>query len=451
MKTRIYIIGLAITLLMSCSKFLDEKPNVKLLVPVKINDLQGLLDDLEVLNQQEPAPTEVAADDYRLSEANWKTLDEFNRNLYVWAPAQNFVTGAGSAWTLYYTQIYKANVVLNDIDNMHDTQSNPIEAANVAGQALFTRSRSFFNALQVWALNYNEVTAATDLGVPLRLNVDFDEPTKRATVAESYSQVVNDLTKAVHLLPVTPLHVIRPSKPAACGLLARVFLSMNKVDSCLKYTQLALSLKNELMDYNGDVGINATANFPFLRFNKEVVFDSYMPHPAAVSKGEIAPELYEMYETNDLRRNLYHRSASTIGYFKGTYAGSNPMFNGIATNELYLMKAECLIRSGEVQQGLNTLNDLLRKRYKNDGSFAPKATTNPETALTIVLSERRKELVFRGLRWMDIKRLNAIGRNIYLKRTLGTSQYTLNANDLRFALAIPEDIIVNTNIPQNRR
>jgi len=54
------------------------------------------------------------------------------------------------------------------------------------------------------------------------------------------------------------------------------------------------------------------------------------------------------------------------------------------------------------------LNALLSKRWTT-GTFTNLEATDPAQALNIILLERRKELLFRGLRWIDIKRFNKEG------------------------------------------
>ena len=78
------------------------------------------------------------------------------------------------------------------------------------------------------------------------------------------------------------------------------------------------------------------------------------------------------------------------------------------------------------------------------------AATEQE-ALTKILTERRKELPFRGLRWMDIKRLNKEGANIILVRNMNGQTYTLQPNHIRYALPIPESVIALSGMQQNPR
>ncbi|MNN11424.1 SusD family protein [compost metagenome] len=69
-----------------------------------------------------------------------------------------------------------------------------------------------------------------------------------------------------------------------------------------------------------------------------------------------------------------------------------------------------------------------------------------------ILAERRKELVFRGLRWPDLKRLNIDERyKIQLKRIVDGKEYLLEPNSLKYVLLIPQDAIDEGKLEQNKR
>jgi hypothetical protein len=101
-----------------------------------------------------------------------------------------------------------------------------------------------------------------------------------------------------------------------------------------------------------------------------------------------------------------------------------------------------------VQSALSDLNTLLVRRYRA-GSFSGHSLTDQKQVLQLVLSERRKELLLRGVRWVDIKRLNAQGAGISLSRTVKGTVYSLAPLSPRFALPLPENIIELSGMPQN--
>ncbi|MBL1409014.1 RagB/SusD family nutrient uptake outer membrane protein [Sphingobacterium faecale] len=445
MKTLIYI-GI-VMLFASCEKFLDIKPNQRLAIPSQLKDLQALMDDVNLISDNKGGVVgEVSADDYYLPESAWKGLSqEAHRRIYLWEK-DNIFMPLSNEWMLSYRSVYSTNVVLDNIQEIIPDKTEQDQWNNIKGQAHFIRARQFFENVLVWSSIYNENTADQDLGIPLRLSQDFNIPSVRPSVRIVYRQVIDDLKQAVDLLPETPLVKTRASKPAAYGLLARVYLAMGRYDSCYHYTDLAMTINSDLIDYRTE--IDPSSIQPFKQFNKEVLFDSYISHPNLYAKNaRVDSSLYAMYEASDIRKTAYFTPENDGSYsFKGYY--SITLFGGVATDELYLMRAECSARLGNVEQALLDLNALLEKRYIRD-AFQPVKQRDPRLLLGIILEERRKELLFSGIRWMDIKRLNRDGANIKLKRVLGTTGYELLPGSPRFNLTIPEDVISQSGMPQN--
>jgi hypothetical protein len=125
-------------------------------------------------------------------------------------------------------------------------------------------------------------------------------------------------------------------------------------------------------------------------------------------------------------------------------------FQGLATDEVYLTRAESYARDSDIVSALNDLNALLKSRWKK-GSFNPFTATTASQALQLILTERRKELPFRGIRWMDIKRLNKEGAQIKLQRELNGITYEILPNGSRYVFPIPPDVIALSGMPQNSR
>lgn len=451
-KPVLYLFFIMVTVC-SCQKYLDAKSDKKLVTPATLQDMQALLDSYWLVNQLDIGAGEVSADNYYLSNADWAGMTEYYQRMYLWGSDHLFaprLDGSGNNWSYSYDNVYRANVVLDNLPGMARTTENQADWDNVKGQALFLRAKSFLQVAWIWSLAYDSVTAATDLGIPLRLTADFNIATTRSSVQHTYDQIIHDIKEAISLLPNTPLQVMRSAKPAALALLARAYLSMRAYDSCAKYADECLLLNNSLLDFNT---LNASASYPVSQFNTEVIYESMYPNPAPLTaaRAKMDTILYQAYATNDLRKTIFFRAGSGSISFKGSYEGGANKFSGIATDEVYLMRAECFAREGKVTEALNDLNTLMKTRWNKQVTYIPFMATGQRECLTLILNERRKELVMRGLRWMDIKRLNKEGANITLTRVINGQSYTLLPNDLRYALPIPEDIIQITGIQQNWR
>lgn len=443
---KLILIGCLLILLSSCEKFLDEKPNKNLAIPSKLIDFQALLDNSTFLNTVDGASSEISAGDFYLSNADYLGLNNFYRNLYTWQRKEVFPDELNE-WFLNYRVVYRANTVINALEKPQNFD-DPAVAKNIIGQAYFYRAKAFLQTLYVWSNAYDKELSKSELGIPLRLNTDFNEPSKRETVELGYQQVINDLLKSIDNLPINNIHVMRPSKVAAYGLLARTYLSMRDYSNAKKYADSSLSLKSTLLDFNI---LNATANFPVPQFNPEVLHSTVIPSYPIInnSRAKIDPIIMNMFEANDLRKSVLFKINSDGSFgFKGSYDGSASLFSGVAVNEVLLIRAECLAREGKLSDALIDLNKLGVKRFKA-GLYKNKESLNQEQVITWVLNERRKELIFRGLRWMDIKRLNKEGAGISLSRTVDNKDYKLNANSSGFALPLPDNLLILTSMEQN--
>src|SRR3546814_903484 len=199
-----------------------------------------------------------------------------------------------------------------------------------------------------------------------------------------------------------------------------------------------------LLDYST---LNTEAQYPFERFNEEVIFHSTMLNTAIMNASRLIIDsvLYETFLPGDLRIGLFFRQDGPYTSYKGSYGGGSQFFNGLAADELMLTHAECMVRRGDWKQGIHLLNGLLATRFKK-GTFTPSMAESGSEAMSLVLLERRKQLLFRGMRWIDLRRLNSEpDRAVTLTRKIGGSTYTLPPNDRRYVFPLP-DLVVQLKI-----
>ncbi|WP_410220962.1 RagB/SusD family nutrient uptake outer membrane protein [Pedobacter sp.] len=434
--------------LFGCKRYLEAKPDQRLATIETVKDMQALLDDYATLNYSDPAMGEVYGDNYFMSDEVFNARNEYDRNMYIFAEAHIFQPKL-NVWNNVYTQVNIANTILQAVDDKQQKINNDAAISHIRAQALFFRAKAFFNALNVWAMPFNANSAGTLPGVPLRLNANFNLPSVRSTIAEGYQQTIADFKESCTALPPLDITPMRPSKAAAYGMLCRVYLQMRDYVQAGKYADSCLRLKNGLLDYNT---LNASSNYPVPKLNVEVVFEGRgeTAAPLVQARALIMPELYQLYAANDLRKTVFFKASGSNYVFKGNYEAAASFFNGITTAEMLLSRAECLIRAGDVQKGLDDLNLLLQYRYKK-GTFSSINVSSKEDALKLIKTERRKELIFRCMRWLDIRRFNEEGDGIVLKRTINGTTYTLSPGSKGHALAIPEDVIALSGMKQNER
>lgn len=441
-------------LLSSCGKeFLEVKQNQNLVVPYRIADFQGMLDQVSIMNTGSCHElSTIGSDEYFITENVWSALTRPDqKNGYIWA-ADIFERGRSGDWEEAYHRILIANMAL-EVEEIKPGMAEQDAWNNVVGSALFFRALNHYQLAQLFCKPYSAESASTDLGIPLRLEADVTISAKRASVLETYEQIIKDLERAKDLLPERPLLKYRPSKAATFALLSKVFLQMDEYEKAGFNAAGCLAITDELIDFNT---LDVNARYPMTQdyeANPEIVFMCNISNLAITntSRFNVDTLLWALFEENDLRTQAYFFETGGRRVFKGSYRGSAAFFTGIALDEILLIRAECNARLGNTNAALSDLNHLLSHRYKKQG-FSPLDSKDDEVLLRMILTERRKELLMRGTRWEDLRRLNKDGRFAkVLERKLGANHYELKPNDARYVLPIPENEIDLSGIEQNPR
>lgn len=435
-------------LVSSCfSSWLDIKPDKKMVLPAALKDVEALLDNTQILNVDMPNLGEVSADDYFMYDDTWQSLSKPEyRNAYIWAESLYEGRTCGS-WNNAYQAVFYTNLALESLDRLPDGQSTA--GLELRGAAHFFRAWAYFQLAQLFCDPYDGSDAGRKAGLPLRLESDIGIPSVRSSIRETYDLIQNDLARARELLPETQSIATRPSRAAAYGLSAIFYLQKGDYTRALQNAEECLSLYNELLDYNA---VGKAQNYSFKLLNKEVIFhSSLLLSPSHAQNAlNVDPELYSRFDDNDLRKDFFFRLNGRNRAFIGSYNGNNTLFNGIATDEIMLIRAECLARSGKPEEAMTQLNHLLVHRYK-DGTYREQDLSGKDL-LDRILLEKRKQLVFRGRRWWELRRLNKDPEYAkVLRRQLSGETYELNSNSRRYTLPFPDDVIRLSEMEQNPR
>lgn len=355
----------------------------------------------------------------------------------------SFVTGY---WATSYNIINRANNILAALDVFGNDATT---RARVEAEAKFLRGTAYFNLVMVFGKAYNDGTPSSNPGVPLILTptrtADESLQVPRSTVAQVYTQVLEDLNAAKAALPAD--NDFYADTYVASAMLARVHLVMgnyaqagaeaNRVISSGNYELFANIKSNYVRTADGDETIFAIQNTPTVFNNDMAVFHAPLPYGRADIQ-VLNPHL-ATYETGDVRGTLF--VATGRGRMSTKYASDNPSLDPRRTNitvlrlaEMHLIRAEANVRTGG-SVGATPLADVNAIRARV--GLAPLAAVT----LADVLKERRNELIFEGVLYSDMKRLQI--------NTQGVSgALPWNSNALVFP--IPErEMIVNKQLTQN--
>jgi hypothetical protein len=355
----------------------------------------------------------------------------------------SFVAGY---WATSYNIINRANNILSALDVFgSDTGTRAV----VEAEARFLRGVALFNLVQVFGKAYNDGSPSSNPGVPIVLvptrTADETLQVPRNTVAEVYTQVLADLNAAKAALPNT--NGFYANTFVASAMLARVHLVMgnyaqaaaeaNRVITSNRYSLFASITGNYVRTANGSETIFAIQNTATVFNNDMAVFHAPLPYGRADIQ-VLNPHLTN-YETGDVRGTLF--IATGRGRMSTKYASSNSTVDPRRTNitvlrlaEMHLIRAEANVRTGG-SVGAPALTDV--------NAIRARAGLAPLTAVTLadVLKERRNELIFEGLLYSDMKRLQINSQG-------ASGALPWNSNALVFP--IPQrEMLVNKQLTQN--
>lgn len=430
MKQILFIFPCCFLFFAGCGKeFLNEKRETNQVIPNNINDYQAILDNSTVMNKQAAFRlVSIGSDEYIYPDDAWETLSPISyfyyKNGYIWTD-DVYEGNQVADWNNAYQVIMYANLAL-DIKKLKSDAQNRESWKNIQGQALFHRAFAYYQLAQAFCRPYAPATAKLDKAIPLRLDYDVTVSPQYGSLEDMYDKIISDLLEAASLLPETAANNYRPSRLSSYALLSRIFREMDRWDQALEYSEKILSVKKDLLDYNK---ISGAPSYPFDAMkkgmeNSEILFYCQSFGAPIMSKGIVSEDILRSYEQNDLRKALFFKNGRR---FYGSYAGSI-FFNGLALDEIVLIRAEAYLKKGLPEKAKDDLEFLLSHRYRNGdfGSIASEENYLRER----IYAERIKELYMRGTRWSDIRKQNLTGDGrIVLTRQAGGKTYTLQPDD----------------------
>jgi len=440
----------------SCKKYVEVQPKGRI-TPTTVSDYQLLLNNTTIWNASF-GTNDFLTDDIEITDAALLTQISSREiyNIYQFSDYYYQVSQDDPEWNLFYKQIYTANVIIEGLPTAGS--GSDAQKQEMTAEAKVHRAYAYLCLVNQYAKHY-DLSADSSLGVSLLLNPTYTQNLKRESVKNIYTQILSDLNSSLSVLPSLPSNKAAPSQAAAYALLARTYLYMGDYANALTNANQSLALQSTLLNLNNYPTTGTLPGFalPLAQNTPEVILlkacaSQYTDVPLGLSA-----ELLQLLGTKDLRYILYSYNGPDLGtaatgrYF-AYFAPLEPRNEGPTVGEMMLIKAECLARMQQGQNGLSVVNTLRQARFK-PSEYTALTAPDDATALLLILQERRKELFGRGFRLFDLKRLNLnTTMSKIVSHPFGNQTLTLAPGSNRYIYPIPQSVIgANPEIVQNPR
>lgn len=447
MKKIFYFIIVTAAFLSSCSEKLDLLPISSATTETfykSANDfVQGvnaIYADLRTYPDRQLNLSETRSDNlYAVSDGgvrDWEGINSFHKtiagNPYI-----------AEAWLTNYNGIYRANVVLDQLEKNGSIITDATLKKRLEAEAKFLRAFYYFDLVR-W---YGKVPVISS---PVSVSEAKDIP--RSSVADVYNLIISDLQFASENLSETYAAADkgRATKYSAKGLLALVHMTRSGPTYGIEGPGLglnewgqALTLLNSIIDSKKFSFLPGyTSIFSYTNENNaEVVFDiQYITGSSPVlgstfawllvpdtwfqSLGKavqggltirpVAESLISSFEAGDVRKSfsiqtghVYNGVTEPRSFFKKyvdiTKVPTNRLdwpinFIVMRYTDILMLKAECILKGAS---GTQTEVDAIVNQVRQRAGII---TTVSNVSLADLMAERQKEFVAEGIRWHDLVR-----------------------------------------------
>lgn len=363
-----------------------------------------------------------------------------------------------------YEAIYKyvnyTNTVLHKIDAAKGMDYNK---PTIKAQARIIRAYMHWLAVSIYARQYDESYAATEGGIAYVTDINPQSQKNKLTLKESYDRILEDCSdEVISLLPDEANDVIKPSKGMGYAVRAKVLMQMKRYDEALENAEKALSYNSEIEDRSyiktsrsWDLQRQSPNNYLFVGCDA-IVSPVLMVIPkdivALFEKNDYVwkycgeavwdPSMAEMYS-----------GITGVRMCMSFTAQANPY--GITTEQLLYQKAECLIRSNRIAEGLKIIDDVRAVKIEKPSSFAAVHKIMPFTekaAMTVLQKAKVIECLGSNVTFFDKKRWNSEENyKSTVTRDLGEfGKFTLAPESPLWILPFPANAVrFNPSLTQN--
>lgn len=359
---------------------------------------------------------------------------------------------------LYFIINNICNVILKNADNAAGDRT---KANQYKAEAYILRAYLHYLLVNYYAKAYDPATAATDGGIPyVKEDNIASQPNKKSSVAEVYANIQADINAGLQLnsLPKIPANNMRVGQGFAYAVKALTLLTVRNYKDALAAANESLSINSTLNDDRlfAPVGTQRFGK-PVMTAPDNLFYMGLQGSPLISTPSlEITNHYYEP-------GNIIHH------YVKPYYSAGNPFSGipesklwlssgtiyaintaGLTTSDTYLIKAECLARTGELSGAVDIINNIRQKRIHPD-VYEPVSADTEAGVMALLMRTARIEFLYTMKNFLHIKRWNTeAAYRQTISRTINGVDYTLEPGSDLYIFPFPQSATnYNSYLTQN--
>jgi tetratricopeptide (TPR) repeat protein len=319
-------------------------------------------------------------------------------------------------WEKWYNAINLANTILvlaKDVLPLDETFDEKTEKAYEA-EALFIRSKSYFDLVRIWkevplviqASNTDTVSFSVSKNTESEIikQIEIDLITAKETAYKNEYANVPEMFKG------------RANYHSINALLADVYLWSEQYEKCIATCDEIINsgkfqLQSSMEWFNLYYPGNAPESIYEIQFNdtyefEENPFNVSMVPPVGGTKVSLTPKARELYNVTDIRQgkpnplSKYQYKSITSPRVKRTSAERDANMIYYRFADILLNKAEALAELGNFSESIVYINQILERALQPTLTIGADITT----FRNVILDQRAKEFSLEGKRWFDILR-----------------------------------------------
>lgn len=450
--------GLLLILGAGCTKdFLEKDPIGRISKEILLEDMDGARAALAgsynrmayYYSREFLMHPDIASDDVSLrvtGNTSDAQLTLFNEHNFQSNPDDDELA-VGHIWLNIFEALDNVNNIISAVPRLQQLEpkyTQELEA--IRGQALIMRALCHFDISLAYSQHYTYTEGAQHWGAPILLKTPSpDDKVSRATMQQTYAQIIKDLKEGAQLLENrASLSQFEASHYSAWALLSRVYLYMEDWENAKLYADKVMdasryTLTDSAAYKNMYLEQQPASEVIWQFYNRDYKASTVAAVYSNASFTAYASEqLWGLYEEGDVRRTIFGESSGRryslkYGKAEGLQDDEWPIDpKVIRLSEVILNRAEAAWHLGQYAAAATDLNQI-RKRAM-PASEPTAAELAPADLYTAINVERRKELAFEGHRLFDItRRKEDLVRGGDCTATVCTLEYP----NVRFILPIP--------------